>query len=52
MLDYLRNAAAGNDPRFTEDTYGLLTNNCMSFAECATREVLNNPVPLQEEQCH
>ena len=51
MLDYLRNTAAGNDPRFTEDTYGLLTNNCMSFVDCAIREVLNNPVPPQDAPC-
>ncbi len=52
MLDYLRNAAASNDPRFTEDTYNVLRENCMSFIDCAIREVLNNPVPPQEAQCH
>jgi len=45
MLDYLRNAAAGNDPRFTEDTYDFTDfsgENCYSFAECAIEEALNS----------
>jgi len=50
MLNYLRNAAMGNDPRFIEDTYGLLTNNCMFFAKYAIEEVLNNPVSPQNDK--
>lgn len=50
MLDYLRSAAMGNDPKFTEDTYGLLTNNCIVFAKHAIQEVLNNPVSPQNNK--
>jgi RHS repeat-associated protein len=52
MLDYLRDAAAGNDLRFSKDTYSLLKNNCMSFADCALKEVLNRMKPPKEAKCH
>ncbi|MBI5057975.1 MAG: hypothetical protein HZB61_15300 [Nitrospirae bacterium] len=47
MLGYLRNAAAGNEPRFTDENYSVLGNNCISFVDCTIREVLNP----EEKQC-
>ena len=40
FLDNLDNAEAGNDPRFTKDTYELCTNNCMSFVNTALQEAI------------
>ena len=47
VLDYLKNAAADNDPRFTKDTYGLCTNNCMTFVDTALEEA----VQKEESKC-
>ncbi len=48
MLEYLKKAADKKDHRFLKETYGLLTNNCMSFAACAIEEVLGNSDSRQE----
>jgi len=40
MLDFLQNAAAGNNPRFTVETYDVLKENCMTFADTAIETVV------------
>jgi uncharacterized protein RhaS with RHS repeats len=51
MLNYVVNAAVGNDPRFTPSTYNVLgnsltfgyRNNCQDFVTTGTREVMPTP---------